>query len=138
MYLKHLVFVYGTLKRGFSNHFFLEGARCRGRARTREHYALYEGEYPFVFRKERVGPIYGEVYEVDTQTLMKLDRLEEHPDYYCRDQVEVVLDDGGSLTAWLYFFPAPQGRLIRSGEWSAPMQQGLHENGHGGGHESGA
>jgi gamma-glutamylcyclotransferase (GGCT)/AIG2-like uncharacterized protein YtfP len=117
MYLKHLVFVYGTLKRGCSNHFFLEEARCLGRGRTLHAYALYEGEYPFVIREEHLTPIQGEVYEVDGQTLQRLDRLEEHPDYYRRDQVDVVLEDGSKLLAWLYFFPTPRGRFIESGEW---------------------
>ncbi|MBU1247458.1 MAG: gamma-glutamylcyclotransferase [Proteobacteria bacterium] len=117
MYPKQVVFVYGTLKRGFSNHFFLKDAKFLGRGRTLEPYALSDGEYPFVYRKEKVSPVCGEIYEMDGETLLQLDHLEQDPEYYCRDQLDVVLEDGDKLRAWLYFFPVPQGRLIESGEW---------------------
>lgn len=121
MYPKPKVFVYGTLKRGFSNHRLLEGARFVGCARTAQPYALYESDYPLVYRKERVSTIGGEVYEMDPDQLMHLDRLEQHPDYYCRDQVDVVLEGGARESVWLYFFPVPQGTLIESGDWGLPQ-----------------
>ncbi|HBR05796.1 MAG TPA: gamma-glutamylcyclotransferase, partial [Desulfovibrio sp.] len=53
---KHAVFVYGTLKRGLSNHFFLREARFLGQAQTVERYALYEDEIPLVTRSQAVSP----------------------------------------------------------------------------------
>lgn len=115
---KHAVFVYGTLKQGKPNHFFLRGARFLGRAATVEPYALFEDEYPIVSKTPEVGPVFGEVYELDGKTLRRLDVLEHHPDIYRREMVPVRLDGGGVREAWLYFHPEPTGRLIPSGEWS--------------------
>ena len=121
MYRKHSVFVYGTLKRGFPNHFFLERATFLGAGRTSAKYALYEGEYPFVIKDEAVSRIAGEVYEVDDVTLARLDQLEQHPDFYRREQAEVMLTSGFLVTAWVYFFPRPEGVLVPSGDWRPAM-----------------
>ncbi|EMG36207.1 gamma-glutamylcyclotransferase family protein [Desulfocurvibacter africanus] len=112
------VFVYGTLRRSFQNHRLLSRSPCLGGAGTRERYALYVGEYPFVVRDQPVSPIIGEVYKVDPATLMVLDALEEHPQVYRREKVPVVLDDGREIEAWLYFYPRPGGRLIESGDYA--------------------
>jgi len=117
LYRKHRVFVYGTLKRGFPNHFFLEGQKRLGGATTADTYALYEDEYPLVSRQERVSRIRGEVYEVGDTILKRLDTLEDHPAFYRREEVEVDLDSGERVTAWLYFFPEPRGRLFPEGDW---------------------
>jgi gamma-glutamylaminecyclotransferase len=48
-----LIFVYGTLKRGFSNHHHLDGQAFLGAARTAPGYALYAlAEYPGMVRQE--------------------------------------------------------------------------------------
>lgn len=124
MHRKHAVFVYGTLKQGLSNHFFLREARFLGRAQTAERYALYEDEIPIVTRSQAVSPIQGEVYEVSEKTLHHLDVLEQHPAFYRREQVEVVLEDGARLEAWLYFSPEPKGALLPEGVWPRPVEPG--------------
>lgn len=65
MYRKHVVFVYGTLKRGRSNHFFLKGARLLGQALTVEKHALFEDEFPLVYKDDPQSRIQGEVYALD-------------------------------------------------------------------------
>lgn len=46
----------------------------------------------------------GEVYEVDDAVLANLDILEDHPNYYIREQHKVQsLKDNSSVTAWIYF-----------------------------------
>ncbi|MGE4552129.1 MAG: gamma-glutamylcyclotransferase [Desulfovibrionaceae bacterium] len=124
VYKKHLVFVYGTLKQGLPNHFFIAGQPCLGAARTCERYALVEGEYPMVDKTRAVSRIRGEVYEVGDPILKRLDTLEDHPAYYRREPARVELEDGREVTAWLYFFPAPQGRLIPDGDWRGGWRTG--------------
>jgi gamma-glutamylcyclotransferase (GGCT)/AIG2-like uncharacterized protein YtfP len=74
-----LIFVYGTLKRGGSNHAYLAGQLFLGAARTTPGFQLYDLDgYPGMIADEkhdREGTT-GEVWAVDANTLEKLDRLE--------------------------------------------------------------
>ena len=119
---QYTLFVYGTLKRNFSNHYFLRQATYVGQARTVEHYGLYVDEFPFVYASDPVCAIRGEVYRVDSATLTRLDGLEGHPRRYRREEIEVRLDSGEEMRAWLYFFPERSGRLIPSGEFN-PLKE---------------
>jgi hypothetical protein len=49
----HVMFVYGTLRRGFENHFLLDGAISPGAARTRGEYALYFGKHSLCQQDKR-------------------------------------------------------------------------------------
>ena len=72
------VFVYGTLKRGGSNHVFLRGQRFLGTARTAPGFTLYSlGDYPGMVRApgDTTG-VTGELWSVDDACLAELDRLE--------------------------------------------------------------
>ncbi len=100
------LFVYGTLKRGYHNSFYLEGSRFIGEDLTVDKYFMaVSGYIPFVFEDwmehEFKGFIKGEVYLVDGFTLKKIDRLENHPYDYRRKKVK--LKRFGE--AWLYFYP---------------------------------
>ncbi len=118
---KHLVFVYGSLRQGsagsmsirFPDTQFVTNAQVRG--------SLYDlGAYPGLLLHESDSLVNGELYEVDDETLARLDQFELTSDYL-RKRVEV---NTGSYrrTAWIYvpdFGPdAFAGRtLIRSGDW---------------------
>ncbi len=74
----HLVFVYGTLKRGGANHAVLAGQDFVGEARLAPGFALYSlGEYPgLVVAPGGTGRVTGEVWAVDAAALARLDALE--------------------------------------------------------------
>ena len=114
---KHFVFVYGTLRKGSWNHSLLKTSRCVGKGRTRKRYALYSDSVPYVVKDEAVARIAGEVYEVDDSTLKRLDGLERHPDWFERELIAVVLEDGSDVIAWMYFYPKPRGKPIPSGDF---------------------
>ena len=120
---KHLVFVYGTLLQGLSNHVILAQARFLGTARTKELYALYMDAFPKVIRDEPVSSIVGEIYLVDGPTLAWLDDLEDHPFQYRREQVLVIMDDGEETLAWIYFHPQPGGFLVAGGDLLAWLRE---------------
>ena len=112
---KTVQFVYGTLKKKFHNHYLLESSKYLGNGHTKSKYALYESGIPFVIKNEQVSFIYGELYEIIDKTLKQLDKLEGHPVWYCREQVEIITETGKSILAWLYFYPEPNGKLNTTG-----------------------
>nr|ABK22133.1 unknown [Picea sitchensis] len=82
---KVLVFVYGTLKRGFGNHWLIEEMIAGGHAefvgigRSEERYPLVCGPYqvPFLLYLNGFGEhVFGEVYAIDAYALQRFDELE--------------------------------------------------------------
>ena len=73
------IFVYGTLKRGHSNHDCLRGQQFIAGAVTQPRYRLHDlGGYPGMVLDERDGiSIHGEVWEIDAACLERLDELED-------------------------------------------------------------
>ncbi len=115
------VFVYGTLKRGHSNHRELEGATFLGEAHTLERYALHVQGLPMVDRNNPVSVIHGELYLVDQATFADLDRLEGHPNCYRRYLTRVALAEGTVRAAWMYFFDQPDGPIVGSGRYQREL-----------------
>jgi gamma-glutamylcyclotransferase (GGCT)/AIG2-like uncharacterized protein YtfP len=74
---KTLIFVYGTLKRGLSNHGWLRGQSFVDVARTQPCYRIFDlGGYPGMVEAEDGVSVEGEVWEVDAEGLQGLDVLE--------------------------------------------------------------
>lgn len=97
------VFVYGTLKKGYSNHRLLQTSEYIGNGKI-EGYEIYDlGFYPGIVPGDRKDEVYGEVYEITEETLVHLDRLEGEGFLYIREVVEVEMD-GGSVEASIYVF----------------------------------
>jgi gamma-glutamylaminecyclotransferase len=116
--LNTLLFVYGTLRRGFANHeAYLADAVFMGDAVTEEGFALFVEDFPYLVKRPKVSRIVGELYRVDGPTLKDIDCLEGHPDNYRREQIQVVTDLGVHHWAWTYFYPEPRGRLLMSGDY---------------------
>lgn len=116
--MSHMVFVYGTLRRGFSNHHFMHGARLLGGATTLGSYAMYVEDCPYLVQEEARYPVMGEVYEVSDAMLLALDALEEHPTVYERRRIPVRQDSGREVEAWCYFARVPRGRLLPHGDYA--------------------
>jgi gamma-glutamylaminecyclotransferase len=76
--MRALIFVYGTLKRGCSNHRQLAGQIFVGEARTTPGYRLYRATaYPGIVRAtDASAGIEGEVWSVDAARLRILDEFE--------------------------------------------------------------
>jgi gamma-glutamylcyclotransferase (GGCT)/AIG2-like uncharacterized protein YtfP len=72
----HLLFVYGTLKKGCSRSSVMESSRFIGVAKTTPNYKLYDcGTYPALVISEN-GGVWGELYEVDDSVMSRLDQIE--------------------------------------------------------------
>ena len=116
---KHLVFVYGTLRRGgprsmserFPGSKFIADAEVCG--------SLYDlGAHPGLLLDQSSSTVTGEVYEVDDALLKALDDFEASS-HYRREQVEISL--GGCRRACWVYTPDPGfyslRTLITSGDW---------------------
>lgn len=103
------IFVYGTLKRGGSNHLFLRGQRFIGDARTAAGFTLYSlGDYPGMVRSPGdTQGVTGELWAVDDGCLAELDRLEGLDEgLYARIDVLLVPNPcAGSAQTYLYLRP---------------------------------
>lgn len=135
----HLVFVYGSLKRGQRHHGELAGARFVGQARAvGARLVHYVDGYPALVQTgteaasralasddENVpNEVPGELYEVDGALLGRLDDFEDCPVLYRRALIEVVLvDDAGvaaTVVAHAYVIEAGLGAAYPpiEGGWS--------------------
>lgn len=107
----HLIFVYGTLKRGFHNHErFLTMSTFKGAFRTDQPYPLVVmGSLPFLLAPMdgKGFRVAGEVFEVDDRTLTNLDRLEGHPEWYRRTPIKVSNDKYDRLAVEAYIRQPP-------------------------------
>jgi gamma-glutamylcyclotransferase (GGCT)/AIG2-like uncharacterized protein YtfP len=90
----HLLFVYGSLKRGLVHHGQMRGATFVATARLSRHYlVLYEEGYPALVPSDDESDwVEGEIFYVTPEQLARLDEFEEVPTLYQRS--EVTLDDG--------------------------------------------
>jgi gamma-glutamylaminecyclotransferase len=115
------IFVYGSLRKGFYNHRLLTDSTFLGMAKTPPGYTMIGlGGFPGVI-KAGEGRVLGEIYEVSEKTLKNLDRLESHPNFYCRTPVEVETPEGEAIEVETYLLPISYLRdgaeVIESGDW---------------------
>ena len=109
------IFVYGTLRRGGSNHGLLAGATFAGPAETREPFAMFDlGGFPCIVPGGE-EPVAGEVFLVDGATLARLDALEDVPRWYRR--AVVLLADGSQAEAYLYAQDVGGAPRVPGGDW---------------------
>jgi len=113
------VFVYGTLLKGEGNHRLIARSRFVSEAATRQQFTFHDlGGCPGIVRASDIGPaqrIVGEIYEVDAATLSELDRLEGHPTFYLRTEIE--LDDGSVVSTYILPPRYRERPVIASGSW---------------------
>ena len=119
-----LLFVYGTLMRGFNhpmarllsaNADFLGEASCRGRLYRVKHYP------GLVLSDDPSDIVFGELYRLRARDdlLREFDMYEAcgegfpEPTQYIRQTLEVAVADGSSGEAWTYLYNWPVARLQR-------------------------
>lgn len=108
-----LVGVYGTLKKGYSNHRLLENYKFKGTELIEGRYKLYDlGPFPGI--KPGNGNLFIEIYEVDDQAgLNSLDELEGYPYLYSKNYVDTSF---GKVLLYVYNEQI-NGKLIKNGFW---------------------
>jgi gamma-glutamylcyclotransferase (GGCT)/AIG2-like uncharacterized protein YtfP len=126
----HRVFVYGTLKRGHSNHALLQNSAFMGEAATLNPYwMITTGVFPIVLDAAPEGfelpplAIAGEIYHCDDSTLQELDRLEQEGRAYDRKATD-VREAGRTVQAHIYVGVAEYWRHRRLPIWNTPNARG--------------
>lgn len=124
----HAVFVYGTLRRGGSNHFRMNGAEFVGAGRISGSIYMIDWNpaltYPALVC-DGLGCVRGEMYRVGDSQLAALDEFEGigvdswRNDEYRRVGTRVILDDGTEETAWVWEWNSTVQNAVRleDGDW---------------------
>ena len=116
---KHLVFIYGSLRRDCPQSMSIRFPKAQFIADGKVSGRLYDlGAYPGLQLDESGSLVTGEVYEVDDETLSRLDDFEAASNYL-RKQAEVSLAKD-RRTCWTYG-PNPEfyslSTLVTTGDW---------------------
>jgi len=118
-----LLFVYGSLKKGFDNHNLLSKyAKRLGRALTIKKFGMFEdsfGNYPYLVPITH-SRIHGELYEITRRELMdRIDEFEGAPEYYERKKIEVK-SHHGVQRAFVYIQPSTEAPIDQEplNEWT--------------------
>ncbi len=116
---KAVVAVYGTLKTGYGNHYYLTrpGVKYLGEAVSVDKFALGHSAFPAVSPDQKGGQILVELYAVPSRVLKDLDRLEGYPSFYDRKLFQFKLKDV-IVPAYLYYFKDYRGSV--SFQWELP------------------
>lgn len=119
-----LVFVYGTLRRGGSNHFRMAGAQFVAAGTITGH--MYRIDwYPGLVLDGAGAEIHGEVYSVTGDQLSALDIFEGlsageiEGSEYRRVETTVVQQDSQTLSAWVWEWLGivDESQRINDGDW---------------------
>jgi len=122
--MSHNVAVYGTLKRGHSNHgvIIASGASFVMATTTTNKMIMYDGPYPKVV--DRSAPYTGSRIHVEiwkVERFDRLDALEGHPNHFRRG---VQSFTGMKELCWMYKYRLPinveEERIVESGRWHRP------------------
>lgn len=108
---KIYLFTYGTMRREYRNHHYLEKGIFLGKARSVQKFIIkqivtaeYPEGYPMSFPSddEQAIPLHGEIYEIDESMLMAIDKLEDYPHEYNRILTAFTLENGAQVNALIY------------------------------------
>lgn len=121
MSAEKFIFVYGTLKRGCSNHHFLSDQKFIGAARTAPGFRLYAlGGFPGMIAQpdDRDG-VTGEVWSVDPAALVRLDGLEGLDEgMYRREHIPLLAPFAGRPVEGYLYARSVEGRRDLGSTWT--------------------
>jgi gamma-glutamylcyclotransferase (GGCT)/AIG2-like uncharacterized protein YtfP len=120
---RHLIFVYGTLKRGGTNHGYLAGQQFLAEARTAAGFVLYQLDgYPgLVPDPDAREGVTGELWAVDTACLRQLDALEGTDEgLYVRERITLTPPHDSQWVETYRFARSVVGRSRIGATWRGP------------------
>jgi len=101
------IFVYGTLKKNYHNHYIIEDQTYIGKgvlSKENRFKMVSVGSFPAIVPTPvgEAKDIEGEIWEVDENGFKKVDILEGFPTFYWRDQFNIDTEDRRHL-CWVYY-----------------------------------
>ena len=109
------LFVYGTLKRGFGNSYFLRNSEFVGKATSEDRFDVFDVGFPCAYLNNDGKFIIGEVYKLTDEDFIFTDSLESNGSLYQRFvKTFHFYNKEGSCRAWIYIIINPMGRLYES------------------------
>jgi len=120
---KAILFFYGSLKRGYSNHRLIADQEFLGEAATEPGYRIIElGQYGGMIRDENSTlRVKGELWAVDANCLARLDEFESAEGLWVRLPVAIPGWTGVQSYCWTGAVPA---QTRSSDSWPFDMRQG--------------
>lgn len=112
-----ILFVYGTLRRGGSNHFRMNGGLYLGSGFVMGRLFRVDW-YPGLLLDRDGGEVFGDVYEVAPEVISALDKFEGAE--YRRIRTQVVVGDGCEcMDAWVWEYVGEfdDSMRIDCGDW---------------------
>jgi len=100
-----LLFVYGSMKKDFRNHYRLHDSVYIGRALTKNNYNIHPAKnflFPYAVEYENRWQLEGELYKLTSADIEKIDVIEGTPNYYYRKNIDVIYDEK-VYQAFIYF-----------------------------------
>lgn len=120
---KITVAVYGSLKKGYSNHPLLSSSKLLFAQWVQGFTMSSLSAFPACHEADTDKEVWVEVYEVTPEVFTRLDQLEGYPRMYNRKQL--LLGDNGTenfCNPWIYYMEGESKYpSVPSGFWENPM-----------------
>lgn len=96
------LFVYGSLKHGYHNHFLLENSKFITTGLTYPKFDMVSFDlFPAVIPQGKFR-ISGEIYQISRKTLAEIDVIEGHPIFYRREMTAICINKNEHKSCWIY------------------------------------
>ena len=114
------LFVYGTLKNGYSRNSVLEESKFIGEYITKPNFTMVDlGFFPGLIEVGN-SSITGELYEVTDEILEYCDRIEGHPTFYFRKKI--LLKNDQIVWSYVLDYKTYESKpVIVSGVWNKKL-----------------
>lgn len=115
---RFLIAAYGTLRKGWGNSRLVDipSNKYIGEGKTVEKYTMRSSGIPYLSKEPMVN-ITVDLWEIDKDSLIKVDALEGHPKWYKRELVPVEVNNK-IYNAYIYFNEGSNANIVESGDFN--------------------
>ena len=100
------LFVYGTLKRGYGNHYIIKKSKFLGDFISVDKFDMSGYGFPEIYPNKDGKRIKGEIYDLCDQDFVFTDSLEGNGSFY-RREIRDFTNNKETIKAWIYIILSP-------------------------------